>query len=338
MKAINIVGYKNSGKTTLLLQLAQVLEAQGLSVACVKSIQKDAHTIFADKGTHNETTYYKNINDTERMCRQANPHTDKPRTVLTLGQDAAALVWAKKMDLDSILPLLSADILLMEGGKSCEFLPRILCLRHAQEAEEHAAELKPELTLATYSIDPIFLPPKEQTEGQTGGQAGEQTDGVCADSTHEQNAHARQKSAQQTVLQGRPHFEANKLNIQALAQRIQEQAFLLPRLSCGACGHKSCAAFAQALVKWEIDNSAIGQEDTLSSIKEAPLQKNIAKVDLEKKPVCAVLHSPLRLQVNGKCIALNPFTQRVLAGALGGIVSQLKGTDSSGHMEIQCDF
>ncbi len=296
MQAINIVGYKNTGKTTLLLQLAQALEAQGLSVACVKSIQKDAHTLLSPQDS----------SDTGRMC-QANAHnTTKPRTVLTLGQDAASLIWMEKMDLGAILPLLSADILLMEGGKSCDFLPRIICL--GQEQDSTDIQLKPELALATYSIgtdlEPSTLLP---TQAQHCASAKAYDSNIMKD-THETR-----------VL---PHFTGEKLHIQALAMRIQKHAFLLPRLSCGACGYESCYALAKALVA-----DKIGLRDKSGKSDKA-----------HKPPACAVLQGTLQLQVNGKAIALNPFTQRILAGALGGIVRELKGTDSTGRMHIQCDF
>ncbi len=266
MQALHIVGYKNSGKTTLLLQLASALECQGLQVACIKNIQKDAHTIL-----HSHDT-----SDTGRMCQQHTSHAENSRTVLTLGQDASSLIWLGKMDLQSILPLLSADIILMEGSKSCDFLPRILCLRPEHPEDAHAAELKPELALATYSIAPWENSIKKQ----------------------------------ETPLSP-PHFMGEESNIQKLVTLIRERAFLLPRLSCGACGHASCYAMAQHLV---------------------------ANPSLQAHSTCPVLQETLQLQVNGKTIALNPFTQRILAGALGGIVRELKGTEPHGTMKIQCTY
>ncbi len=266
MQALHIVGYKNSGKTTLLLELASALECQGLRVACIKNIQKDAHTIL---NTHDTS-------DTGRMCQQNTPYAGQSRTVLTLGQDASSLIWLGKMDLLSILPLLSADIILMEGSKSCDFLPRILCLRSEHPEDVHEVELKPELALATYSIAP------------------------WQNSITKQDNHLT-----------RPHFIGKEDDIQKLVELIQKRAFLLPRLSCGACGHASCYAMAQHLV---------------------------ANPSLQAHSTCPVLQGVLQLQVNGKHIALNPFTQRILAGALGGIVRELKGTEPHGTMNIQCTY
>ncbi|MEI3478150.1 MAG: hypothetical protein V8Q84_02535 [Bilophila sp.] len=53
-----------------------------------------------------------------------------------------------------MVPLLDADILLVEGGKAIGWLPRILCLRTTPELltalPEGCKALRPELALATY--------------------------------------------------------------------------------------------------------------------------------------------------------------------------------------------
>ena len=53
-----------------------------------------------------------------------------------------------------MVPLLDADILLVEGGKTIGWLPRILCLRTTPELltalPEGCKALRPELALATY--------------------------------------------------------------------------------------------------------------------------------------------------------------------------------------------
>ncbi len=118
MQALNVVGFKNSGKTQLILQLADALEAHGFRVALVKH----SHNPLDKAGT-----------DTDRMLHGAS--TDHGRMVLALAKGESALFWNKEQSLAHMLSLLDADMVLVEGGKYIDFMPRILCLREAQEAE-----------------------------------------------------------------------------------------------------------------------------------------------------------------------------------------------------------
>nr|WP_273192306.1 molybdopterin-guanine dinucleotide biosynthesis protein MobB [Oleidesulfovibrio alaskensis] len=119
MKAIGIVGFKNSGKTTLTGLLADALEAAG-------------HTVAIAKFTHHQLD--KADRDTSRLMKPG-------RVVAGLGSDEAAVFWSGKRYLQDMLPLLSADVLLVEGGKSLGWLPRIVCPRDAAEMEELSAGL-----------------------------------------------------------------------------------------------------------------------------------------------------------------------------------------------------
>jgi molybdopterin-guanine dinucleotide biosynthesis protein B len=114
LKAISIVGFKKSGKTTLLTQLAEHLKSRGIKVAAAK---------FSHHGLD------KNDTDTKKIAQVAAP-------VIGLTQNEAAIFWPEKKYLLDLLPLVSADILLVEGGKSLTWLPRILVLKSEQEARE----------------------------------------------------------------------------------------------------------------------------------------------------------------------------------------------------------
>ncbi len=196
MRAINIVGFKNSGKTGLMLDLAAALEAQGCSVAMVKHSHHDLDAPGSDTG------------------RFRSAHSK--RTVLALSEGESALFWGEKKELTDVLPLLNVDIILIEGGKKRDFLPRILCLRPEDTTEnkdDAAQDLIPSLALATYSIQTL---------------------------------------PQHKNLPNKPHFTGNSAeNIENLAKLIQQKAFALPRLHCGGCGEKSCAHMARALVAEE---------------------------------------------------------------------------------------
>lgn len=124
MKGINIVGFKKSGKTTTLGMLADVLQASG-SQLC---IAKYTHQGLDMPGT-----------DTSWLMKPG-------RTVAGFGPEETALFWSHMRHLPDVLPLMPADILLVEGGKQLGWLPRILCLKDPSDA----AELRPELALATY--------------------------------------------------------------------------------------------------------------------------------------------------------------------------------------------
>lgn len=116
MRAMGIVGFSNSGKTTLVCALADCLEARGLRVAVAKS---SAHGLDMD-GT-----------DTQRCFRPG-------RTVLAVsrnGTGEAMIRWGEARPLPDLLALIDADIALVEGSRQCGCLPRVLCLREAAEAE-----------------------------------------------------------------------------------------------------------------------------------------------------------------------------------------------------------
>lgn len=114
MKAVSVVGYKNSGKTTLTRKLAEALEKRGLTVAVAKY-------------THHSLD--KPDTDTGRLAVAE-------RTVVGLAPSETLIRWGHSRHLTDLLPLINADVLLVEGGKSLGWLPRILCLRSAGEAEE----------------------------------------------------------------------------------------------------------------------------------------------------------------------------------------------------------
>lgn len=126
MKAVSIVGPKNSGKTTLGIKLAKHFKAQGLTVAAAK---------FSHHGLDWAQT------DTAKYAA----HCD---AVAGLGPDETFVHWTDRRFLPDILPLLTADVLIVEGGKSLGYLPRILCLNG--DLEDGTDWLSPELALASY--------------------------------------------------------------------------------------------------------------------------------------------------------------------------------------------
>ena len=125
MRAIAVVGYKKSGKTTLALELAQALRKQGLSVTLVKH----SHHGFDEKA---ET-------DTARFRESAD-------MVMGFSPGGSFVSWPRERSLAELIPLATTDFLVLEGGKTLGLMPRIIIA----EDEATAKDLDPELALAAY--------------------------------------------------------------------------------------------------------------------------------------------------------------------------------------------
>ena len=107
MKTIGIVGYKNSGKTTLARALAQELVKRGHRVAAVKHSSEGMD--FLEK-------------DTAKLGEFA----DRVGFISPL---ESGVFWKKPLSLENMAPYLEADILLVEGFKAEKTFPKIVCLR-----------------------------------------------------------------------------------------------------------------------------------------------------------------------------------------------------------------
>jgi molybdopterin-guanine dinucleotide biosynthesis protein B len=234
MRAVSIVGFKNAGKSALTALLAGALERRGLRVAIAK---------------HTHSGLDKPDTDSGRLRAPG-------RSVLALAEGECALFYGEKRFLADMLPLMQADILLVEGGKQLGWLPRILCLRAPGKAEADEREkLDRGLAFAVWG---------------------------------------RAAAPGLPYFPGEPGVENGALD--ALAALAQEKAFMLPGLDCGACGRENCAALAAAIVAGKA-----GTQD------------------------CAALHSEVEARINGLPLALNPFSARVVAGALRGMLREMKG-------------
>ena len=239
MQAVSITGFKNSGKTTLTLLLAEALEARGLRVGIAKRSHHDLD---------------KPATDTARLRAPG-------RTVLGVGEGESALFFGSEKNLLDVLPLMEVDILLLEGGKSRDWLPRILCLHDASEAEA----LHRGLAIASY--------------------------GAVAATAFDKDL---------------PHFSAESMD--KLASLVLDKAFQLPGLDCGACGEEGCLGLARRMVRGE------------ATVAD-----------------CVSLNADIEIKVNGQAVGLNPFTARILGGALRGMLRELKGA-GQGRAVIRLDI
>ncbi|MFP4316596.1 MAG: molybdopterin-guanine dinucleotide biosynthesis protein MobB [Desulfovibrionales bacterium] len=113
IRGATIVGYKNSGKTTLCVQVAEILRDRGVRVGVVKF----AHHSFDLEGR-----------DTRKFSEVAH-------VVGGIGEAESMLIWPRHVEFSELVSMMDVDVLLVEGGKSLNCLPRIVLPRNRDEAE-----------------------------------------------------------------------------------------------------------------------------------------------------------------------------------------------------------
>ncbi|NJD99726.1 molybdopterin-guanine dinucleotide biosynthesis protein MobB [Thermococcus sp. LS1] len=113
MKAVAFVGYKKSGKTATVEAVARVLKERGYRVAIAKSMHAD---------------FDKENSDTWRFSKIAD-------AVIVKAHDTDALLFRAK-DINVLFSMVNADFLLLEGFKSVQHLPRVICARDAKDVLE----------------------------------------------------------------------------------------------------------------------------------------------------------------------------------------------------------
>lgn len=111
VRAMGFVGFHNSGKTTLVVELAKYLGDSGFRVGIIKSSRQGFDLGFSD---------------TAKLAATKSP-------VAGITPDQTMILLPKAMSVGSILPLLDADVLLVEGGKTLTFLPRIVLPKSEQD-------------------------------------------------------------------------------------------------------------------------------------------------------------------------------------------------------------
>jgi molybdopterin-guanine dinucleotide biosynthesis protein B len=107
LRVLGVVGYKDSGKTTLVRALARELVDRGHKVAIVK------HTHHRLDPAGKDTAV---LGDIAAQVGIVSPYE-------------SALMWRQPLSLEDILPYLVGDIILVEGFKTEQTFPKIACLR-----------------------------------------------------------------------------------------------------------------------------------------------------------------------------------------------------------------
>jgi molybdopterin-guanine dinucleotide biosynthesis protein B len=106
LRAIGIIGYKDSGKTNLACALARELTARGHEVGVIK------HSSHRLDLPGKDTALLEEVAD---------------QVGFTSPQESAVF-WKKPLSLENITPYLEADFLLIEGFKEERTFPKIVCL------------------------------------------------------------------------------------------------------------------------------------------------------------------------------------------------------------------
>lgn len=118
MRAVNIVGFKNCGKTTLCLSVIGELKRLG-------------HDPAAFKFTH-QAGLDKEGTDTAKLL-------DATGVAAAIGGGETAVFWKQRRFLADLLPLLGREMLVVEGGKALGVMPRVVIASSASEARELGA-------------------------------------------------------------------------------------------------------------------------------------------------------------------------------------------------------
>ena len=237
MRTIGIIGYKNSGKTSLLVNLASELTERGLVVSSVKHSSSALDLPETDTSIHRQCTY---------QTAAITPHE-------------SAIFFRESVNLEEMLRYLKADIILIEGFKTEKSYPKIVCLRQGDDPET----LMDGLEICVVGASP---------------------------------------GAGMSV----PMLDAEK-DIARIADLVEEKAFKLPNIDCGACGYDTCYEMALQILE---GNKTIDD--------------------------CRSLNADVLIEINGQTIPTNPFISDFFRNTITGMLSSLKGYQK-GKIEIKIE-
>lgn len=117
MKALAIIGYHHTGKTTLACELIKLLAQSGHKVASLKDIHAESYHV--DTPGKNTALHM----EAGSSC------------VFAKGLHDSGLLFPRSLSLKEILPHLSADFLIIEGLKDAP-VPKIVCAESTEQWDE----------------------------------------------------------------------------------------------------------------------------------------------------------------------------------------------------------
>ena len=111
MRAVGIIGYKNSGKTTLVIALARELIKRGHRVGTVKHASGGLDLLGGDTAKH------------RAVVEQAG----------AISSEESAVFFRGAKNLEELLAHIDADFVLIEGFKEEKTFPKVVCLSGRDE-------------------------------------------------------------------------------------------------------------------------------------------------------------------------------------------------------------
>jgi len=129
VRAVLLAGYKDSGKTELATSLCRRFREMGYRVA----VAKFSHHTLDRTGS-----------DTQRLAQVADG-------TIAFDPETTSLTLPGQRSLQDFLPLVSAQVLIVEGGKHLGCLPRIILPREGDSRQG----LDQDLALAQWSASPV---------------------------------------------------------------------------------------------------------------------------------------------------------------------------------------
>jgi molybdopterin-guanine dinucleotide biosynthesis adapter protein len=117
MKALAVIGYHHTGKTTTVVEVVKALTAKGLRVATIKDIHSEQFR--ADTPGKNSALHI--AAGSIQTCAR--------------GLQDTAIIYPRQLSLSQILPHIDADFLIIEGMKDAA-VPKIVCASKSSELDE----------------------------------------------------------------------------------------------------------------------------------------------------------------------------------------------------------
>jgi len=117
MKALAVIGYHHTGKTTLVCTLIKQLTALGYSVASVKDIHAEGFRVDVPG---------------KNTAKHAEAGS---KMVFAKGLQDSGLLFPRSISLKEMLPYLSADFLIIEGMKEAP-VPKLVCAETTPQWDE----------------------------------------------------------------------------------------------------------------------------------------------------------------------------------------------------------
>ena len=114
MKVIGVIGYKKSGKTTLVIRLSQELSSMGYSVAILKHASGDIDFPSSDTSKFRAHAAF----------------------VSAISSKESEIILKGRKRIEDILTYFDCDIVLIEGFKKEKTFPKIVCIRNKGEESE----------------------------------------------------------------------------------------------------------------------------------------------------------------------------------------------------------